>query len=287
MNQNANYFGLSLKHIDYNNSKFVVVPVPYEGAVNFGKGAGKGPMAILNALSQVELFDLEDKNDSCRFGIHTLRPLVIGNRTTSKIVSRIGSVVSSICGDSKIPITIGGSHTIAIPSALSTLARKKGTIICFDAHADLWNLFKGSKFNHACVNRRLAERHPLNIIGCRNISREEWDYAKQKGIPIYTADRISSNAEKIKESLLRIANPVYLSIDVDVLDPSLMPATGAPEPGGLSWESLIDLIRWICNHKKVIGADIVELAPISGIRHPQVTVATLLYRLIRFISRGL
>lgn len=285
--QYKNYFGLPSKYTFYDYSKFVVVPIPYEKTVNFGKGAAKGPIAILQALSQIELFDFENEDDTCKFGIHILQPLVIKSCSASKAIALIAKRISQICADGKVPIVIGGEHTVSVPSALSVLAQRKGSVICLDAHADLWNTFKGSKFNHACVNRRLAENYHVTIIGCRNISKGEWGFARKMGISIYSANEANTRSHHIKKALQQISCPVYLSVDVDVLDPSLMPATGAPEPGGLRWEVFIDLIRWVCINKKVVGADVVELAPIPGIRYPEITAATLLYRLIKFISKKL
>ena len=261
---------------DYSQSKFVVVPVPHEATTTYGKGTKNGPAAILRASEHLEEFDEElgfetDK----RSGIHTLKPIRI---------SHLASRTSKIMDDRKIPIILGGEHSISAYAVKAAAAKYKNlSILHFDAHADLRDTLRGSKNNHGCAMRRVYEICPnLVQVGLRSISKEEYDFARNNGQlnKMHWAQKIEL-AEKIENQL---KNNVYISFDVDVFDPGIMPATGTPEPGGMFWYEVTDILSRVCTDKNIVGVDVVELSPIKGQPAPDFTVAKLIYKMMGYIT---
>lgn len=251
----------------YETSRFIVVPVPYEATTTYGKGAKNGPAAILNASEYVEDFDAE-------IGIHTLKPVSIQN---------LPSVLQGLLKDGKIPVILGGEHSLS-PFAVSAFACKfkNLSVLQLDAHADLRDSYKGSRNNHACVMRRVLEICPAIQLGIRNISKEEWEFAKESHQieKIHWAEEIGG-LEKILEQL---SEQVYITLDVDVFDPSVVPSTGAPEPGGWFWYQVLDLLKGVCAAKRVVGFDVVELSPIKNLHAVDFTIAKLIYKIISYLS---
>lgn len=261
---------------DYGKSKFVVIPVPHEATTTYGKGTRNGPRAILRASEHLEEFDEElgfetDK----RAGIHTIKPIRI---------SQLTSRTSKIINDKKIPIILGGEHSISAYAVKAVAAKYRNlSILHFDAHADLRDSFEGSKNNHACAMRRVYEICPnLVQVGLRSISKEEYDFAKGKGQlgKMHWAQKIEM-AEKIENQL---KNNVYISFDVDAFDPSIMPSTGTPEPGGMFWYEVTDILSRVCTDKNIVGVDVIELSPIKGQNAPDFMVAKLVYKIMGYIS---
>jgi agmatinase len=263
------------KYYDYGKAKFVVVPVPHEATTTYGKGTKNGPAAILRASQKLETFD-EDLGYEpyLKAGIHTLKPLS---------VKGLEARMDSLLKDKKVPVILGGEHSIT-PFAVKALAEQfRGlSVLHFDAHADLRDSYRGSKNNHACVMRRVLEICPAVQAGIHSISKEEYDFAKETGQlkKIHWAEKIEL-VEKIENQL---SKDVYITIDVDVFDPSLIPATGTPEPGGMFWYEVIDILSRICRDKNIVGFDVVELAPIKGMHASDFTVAKLIYKIMGYIT---
>ncbi|MEA3494297.1 MAG: agmatinase [Candidatus Margulisiibacteriota bacterium] len=269
------FLDLGSQYRDYQNAKFVVIPVPYEKTTTYGKGARNGPSAILTASQKLETFDEDLKLEPYKkAGIHTTRPIHI---------SHISSHVSRILNDNKIPVVFGGEHSIS-PYAVKACAEKYKdlSVLQFDAHADLRDSYQGSRENHACPMRRILEICPAVQVGIRSISKEEHAFAEESGQikKIHWAKKIEL-AEKIENQL---SKDVYITIDVDVFDPGLIPATGTPEPGGMFWYEVIDILSRVCRDKNVVGFDVVELAPIKGRHAPDFTIAKLVYKMMGYIS---
>ncbi|NQT29786.1 MAG: agmatinase [Candidatus Saganbacteria bacterium] len=271
----------------YPESKFVVFPVPYEATTTYGKGTKNGPKAILLASKQVEWFDEELGCEPCqRTGIHTGKPTSLG-RLSSNPSTSLGTRVQSILGEGKVPVILGGEHSIT-PQAVKAFSKqyKDLSVLQLDAHGDLWDKFNGNKNNHACVMRRVLEICPAVQVGIRNISKEGWGFAKKTGqlskIHFRGHGLGGRDYRKIEKQL---SNNVYITIDVDVFDPSVVPAVGTPEPGGMTWFEVLDLLKSVCKNKNVVGFDVVELSPRKGDIASDFTVAKLIYKIIGYLSK--
>jgi agmatinase len=262
---------------------FHVIPVPYEKTVTYGTGTRKGPAAILEASQQLELYD--GKGIPAEKGIYTDTVHLCGGEEDA-VLDALAVRVERILKKKKIPLVLGGEHTITT-GVLKGAARLPGSIgvIQFDAHADLRDRYEGSRYNHACAMRRVLEMgHRLFQIGTRSLSMEEAVYRKKRGIGTLDARDIAKSG--IPETILpeNFPDRLYLTIDVDCMDPSLMPATGTPEPGGMTWYQMMEALSSVCRQRTVIGFDVVELAPITGFHAPDYTIARLVYQMMGLIS---
>lgn len=256
---------------------FHIIPAPYEKTVSYGGGTAKGPEAILEASYQLEAYDGE--NCPCEQGIFTHPP-----QYTLDFLER---EISNVLKLGKLPVLLGGEHTVTYAAfkALKDAGEEFG-IIQFDAHADLRDTYEGDKFSHACVMRRAVEMDiPLFQIGVRALSVAEAELRREKNIPYLDGYEVGRNG--IPGNLLPEGFPekVYVTIDVDGLDPSIMPSTGTPEPGGLDWFQTMHCLEQITAEKQVVGFDVVELAPIGNLHAPDFLAARLIYNLMGLISR--
>jgi len=257
-----------------------VIPVPYEATTTYGKGTRNGPAAILKASSNIEWYDHELDKEPCKAGIYTEKPLRVSEKDHR---AKISGAVKKALGDGKIPVLIGGEHSIAAPAISACRERYKDlSVLQFDAHADLRSEYMGSKYNHACVMRRVLEVCPAVQVGVRSMDIEERDFARETGqwSKIHFAEKLEL-AEKI---IAQLSDVVYITFDVDVLDPSIMPSTGTPEPGGLDYYEVLDIVRLLALKKKIVGFDVCELSPIKGLIFPDFVAAKLVYKLIGYIS---
>lgn len=259
-------------------TKFTIIPVPYEATTTYGKGTKKGPEAILRALPHVEEFDEELKREI--FDLAEIQ--IVEAVKLSSLVPRLSSLVEN----GKIPIVLGGEHSIT-PQIVKQLAKKHKdlSVLQLDAHADLRDHYKGRKDNHACAMRRILEICPAVQAGIRNMSKWCYLYAKKSGqlkkIHLLNAECRMPNVELM---LKQLSKNVYITIDVDVFDPSVIPAVGTPEPGGLLWHEVLDILRGVCRAKNVVGFDVMELSPIKGLTAPDFMAAKLIYKLIGYIA---
>jgi agmatinase len=256
---------------------FHVIPAPYEKTVSYGGGAAKGPTAILEASYQLEAYDGE--SCPCIFGIHTLKA-----QYSLEFMER---EITEVLKLGKIPVMLGGEHTVTY-AALKALKETGDDIgiIQFDAHADLRAEYDGDAFSHACAMHHAVEMDfPLFQIGVRALSLPEVELRAAKNIQYLDGYEIGKRG--IPDNLLPDGFPekVYITIDVDGLDPSIMPATGTPEPGGLNWFQLFQCLEQITANKTVVGFDVVELAPIKDFHAPDFLCARMIYNLMGLISR--
>jgi agmatinase len=276
MKHSSTFLELEPEFAVYKTSKFVVAPCPHEVSVSYGGGAKKGPQAILDASFYVENFDEELLQETYRIsGVHTLKPIKL---------AKLPSTIDKIIKDKKIPITLGGEHSLSAEAVKAAVKHySKLSVLQFDAHADLRDEYHGDKKSHACALRRILEICPAVQVGIRNISPEEYQFAKESGQlkKIHFAEHLDV-AEKV---VTQLSEHVYITFDVDAFDSSVMPATGTPEPGGFFWYEVLDILREVCRLKSVVAADFVELAPIKGFPAPDFTVAKLIYRLMGYLSR--
>lgn len=265
----------------YDRAKIVVVPVPYEKTTSYGKGTVNGPAGICEASAQVELYDEELGFEPYNIGIATIEQV----KTLDKLEKRAGDILK----DKKIPFSLGGEHTIsAAPIRACKKLYKNLSVIHFDAHADLRDEFEGTPLNHACVMRRVHEAGVGIVqVGIRNHSLEEADFMKKAKLnrPFY-AHEIYNSDYWMEEALKLLTDDVYLSFDVDAFDPSIMPSTGTPEPGGMNWYQVVNFFKMLAKEKNIVGADFVELAPRKGDNGPDFTIAKLIYKLIGYIAKN-
>ena len=266
---------------------FHVLPACYEKSVSYGKGTENGPLAIIEASQQLEVFDGVDNPSES--GIFTLAPVFCREDDDPDVyLFEIAANMERLMRLNKIPVLLGGEHTVSVSAfrALLQIGKPIG-IVQFDAHADLRDEYDGDPLSHACVMRRAAEAgFKIFQIGVRSMSPEEVTFRKEKNIPHLDAVQIAENG--IPENMLPDDFPenIYITFDVDALDPSIMPATGTPEPGGLMWYPAINLLKKMIQGRNVMGFDVVELAPIDGFHAPDFAVARLVYNLMGIIARS-
>jgi agmatinase len=288
--QGGEFLGLPPEASDAARSRVVVLPVPYEASTTFLRGTGGGPAAILAASTQVEFFDETERDEPCMLGLHTLPPLDVSG-APEDVVARVEGAVAAHAAAGRFVLTLGGEHTVSI-GAVRGAARGRGplTVVQIDAHADLRDEYEGSPFNHACVMRRLAERFPLVQVGIRAYSAEEDEFIRRSGITAVTAREIAASRGRGPETdedapwIRKVLNAlgterVYLSVDLDGLDPSVVPSVGTPDPGGLSWYETLALVRALFARGGVAGADVVELCPSSGSAMSDYAAARLAYKI--------
>ncbi len=261
---------------DFENSKFVVIPIP------FGNNA---PKEIIKASEYMELFDLDLETEPYKKGIYTMPEIEPVSSDSEKTIEKITEALKDVLEKNKTPILIGGVHTITIASALAF--PKDVYFISLDAHADLRNEYEGSKTNYACVMRRIYEINKNLIeIGVRSLSKEEFDFVNSNKIKIYFKKNFekSSLENVLKEISSAVSGKkVYLSIDIDCLDPGIAPAVRWPEPNGLDWNEVLFILKEITKNSNVVGFDLVEVSPISENKITEALAARVIYKLIGMI----
>ena len=282
-----NYGGIETGYATYDKAKFVVVPVPYDLTSTYQSGSRRGPGAILDASANMELYDEELRLETYRAGIHTLTPLEADARGPAKMMNTVQRTVAGIAADGKIPVMLGGEHSISFGAVRAMKeAFPELTVLQLDAHADLRDAYQGTPFSHAAVARRIMEICPLVQAGIRSMSVEEAEFLSSNPVKSYPADFILDGGSWCETICGDMHGDVYLSIDLDVLDPAVMPATGTPEPGGIAWRDLIRLIREVAKHCRIRGFDVVELAPIPGMVAPDFLASKLVYRTMGYLTAG-
>lgn len=267
----------------YEDARVVVFPVPYSSTTYWNPDTKFGPQALIEASRHLELFDLEFKLDiSAKLGIYTLDPLAPSKNSPKEVVKQIETVASQLFKDGKFPVTLGGEHAIAL-GGVSAAAKnfKDLSVLQIDAHTDLRDEFEGTKYHHGCVMGRVVRdlKLPVTQVGIRSVSEEEMDFIKKNKREKYIFYAPETPIEKIIKTLKK---NVYLSFDLDGLDPSIMPSTGTPEPGGLSYYQVLALIKAVAKKRKIVGVDLVELSPLPGISAPDFLAAKLAYKIIGY-----
>ncbi len=280
-----NFFFLPKEFSDYDKSKAVILPVPYEGTVTYRGGASKGPLAIKDASQNLELYDEELDSEPFDAGIHSLEPLGCSDdskENTQKLYQKIKELIT----DDKFVIAIGGEHSISSGEAKAYLEKYPYlSVLQIDAHADLREEYEDNRYSHACVMKRISDMGiRITQVGIRSMSKEEKDDIDSQKIKtdIFYADRIRKDRDWISKVIETLNEDVFITFDLDGLDPSIMPSTGTPEPGGLIWHDATELLKEVCMSKNVVGADFVELAPIKGMHAPDFLAAKLIYKLIGY-----
>lgn len=264
-------------------SGIVIIPVPFDLTSSWLKGADKGPEAIIEASENMELFDAETRFEVYRKGIYTEKPLWAKN--TTQMVELVRNKITEHLSEGRFPVTIGGEHSVSIGAFKAFREIYEGlSILHLDAHSDRRDVYEGDKFNHACVIAR-AEEENLKVVsvGIRSLDISEKRILEDENV--FFAEEMRKDTDWIQEAVSKLDENVYVTIDLDVFDPSVIPSTGTPEPGGLLWYDVLDLLKAVCAQKKVRGFDVVELKPDCN-RHSEFTAAKLIYKFLSYIFCG-
>jgi agmatinase len=282
-----NFLGTAKNLSAFASSKILVLPAPYEQTVSYGGGTRRGPRAILRTSQYVESYDEELDRELCQdVGIATLPPLQFGKRRDEEAVEYLYGAAKRILAADKFLVTLGGEHTISLAPIKAYLEKYPDlSILQFDAHSDLRDIYQKNKYSHACVMARVCEiLDPRRIVqvGIRAQCAEEAQFIRQRGIHTFYAHHIRSGLSLAKAAVPHLTEHVYVTFDVDGFDPSIMPSTGTPEPNGLVWQETMELLRAVGEQTTIVGCDVVEFAPISGLHYPDITAAKLTYKLMNY-----
>ncbi len=278
-------FGGIYPECSLRNAKFVVIPVPYDLTSTYQSGSRRGPLAIIEASTNMELYDEELIKETYLAGIHTTLPVSIDARGPKNMINIVRKKISRIANLNKIPVMLGGEHSITLGAVQAMIETyPKLTVLQFDAHADLRDTYQGSPYNHACVARRISEICPLTQVGIRSMSKEEGEFLPKSKVKSYSADFVLENKNWAETVCKDLKGDIFITIDLDVFDPSIMPATGTPEPGGLYWKDILHLLKLVSASCNIRGFDVVELAPLPGVVAPDFMAAKLIYRTMGYIT---
>lgn len=284
-----NFLALEKEHSNLENSKIAIVSAPYEHTVSYGGGTKSGPEGIIKASQFVEFYDEEFDRELCfELGICTLEPIDFGKKADKEALDMIYNEVKELLTREKFVITLGGEHTISSAPIKAHYEKYPNmSLLQFDAHSDFRDTYEGSKYSHASIMARVAEFFPndrISQVGIRAQCIEEANFIKENGVHTFYANAIRRgvHGQDWQQAVVdTLANEVYITFDVDYFDPSIMPATGTPEPDGFLYHETLDLLRKIKQAgKRVIGFDVVELAPIKELSHPDILTASLIYKML-------
>jgi agmatinase len=272
---------LSEEFCRYRTAAIAILPVPYDGTSTWLKGADRGPQAILEASAHMELYDIETNFEVFKRGIVTLEPLSCPE-DPEKMVAAVSKRARAILRDGKFLVGIGGEHTISVGLVKAAAEKFENlSVLQFDAHTDTRDAYEGSRYNHACVMARIGEICPCVQAGIRSMALSE---AKRLDRNRTVFAREMLHDPKASSKVLKaLTGDVYVTIDLDVLDPGIMPSTGTPEPGGPDWYTLLRFIESVVKETNVVGMDVTELLPNSANRAPDFLAAKLIYRVLSMI----
>lgn len=281
MEYENNFCGLPEEYCDYKKAKIVVLPAPFDATSTWIKGADKGPAALLEASANMETYDIETNSEVYTQGIFTDEPIK-EKKSPEKMTAELKSRVLKHIANKKYVVTIGGEHSVSAGAiAAHAESFENISIIQFDAHADLRDEYHGSKYNHACVMARAREIGKVVQVGIRSAAVEEGPLI-QNADNVFLAHKIYSNNNWFDKCLSKLTKNVYLTIDLDVFDPAIMPGTGTPEPGGLGWYQTLDFLKRLITEKNVVGFDVVELCPNPANKSSDFLAAKLVYKLLTY-----
>ncbi len=285
-----NFGGLTAEMIPDGPPRFSVLPVPYDLTASYMSGMRNGPRAIIEASTHMELYDDELGCEPYLTGIETLAPLEPTALGPREMIKKVRLKAAEMLGSGRIPVMLGGEHSITLGLVEALLKRYPNlSVLQLDAHADMRDEYQETPFNHACVARRISELCPIVQVGIRSLSVEEADFLKDapRGrLKTFYADAVmAQGASKAAQAAAKaLTEDVFITVDLDVFDPSIMPATGTPEPGGLLWRDALDVLRTVASKKRVVGFDVVELCPMPGNVAPDFMAAKLVYKLMGYIN---
>jgi len=265
---------------EYSESGIIILPVPYDETSTWMRGADKGPEAILEASVNLEFYDVETASEAHLNGINTVEP-VLDKETPENLVNAVYKRTSEILSHQKFPVLIGGNHTITIGAVKAFSEHFRDlTILQLDAHGDLRQEYEDSVFNHACSMARARELAPIVQVGIRSMSVDELQYVEKDRL--FYAHELYYDKRLYKKAIEKLTDNVYITIDLDVFDPSIMPSTGTPEPGGPDYFELVHFLRDVIAKKNVVGFDVVELCPSATNKSPDFIAAKIIYQLLSY-----
>jgi agmatinase len=269
---------------DFDNARVVILPVPLDRTTSYVAGTRNGPHEILVASSHMELWDEETESDIHSIGIFTLPEMELPFASMDEVVEDIRRVTAELIAHGKFPVVLGGEHSITGPVVAAVAARHPNlSVLQIDAHADLRDSFMGTRHNHACAMRRVLDHAArCTQVGIRSLSPEEAAAAPSLATKIFYDWNMRNDPAWIERVVDSLGETVYITIDCDGFDPAIMPATGTPEPGGLSWREGLALLRRVIEERNVVGCDIVELSPMAGNIAPNFLCAKLVYKILSY-----
>jgi agmatinase len=268
---------------------FSILSAPYDLTTTYMSGASKGPEAIIDASVHLELYDEEQESEPFRCGIETLPPIKLDGLNTKDMVEAVRLAGADVLERERVPVLLGGEHSVTLGLVKALKTRYSNlSVLQFDAHTDLRDSYNNDPLSHASVIRRVSELCPVTQLGIRSTSAKEAAFLKQGGservTTIYAPEVLRDNNAAAERALSSLSDDVYITFDLDSLDPSIMPSTGTPEPGGLGWYDVINILRTIVGKKNIVGFDVVELAPRKGEIAPDFLAAKLVYKIMGFMA---
>jgi agmatinase len=287
--KNLNFGGIESPFSEKDTSRISVIPVPYDATTTYVTGTKNGPAAIIEASTHMELYDEELGKETYQAGIYPHQPSAVSEKTPEAMLQMVSETVSADIKSDRLPVTLGGEHSISVGVVRELVKVYPDlSVLQLDAHADLRDTYEGTPFNHACVGRRISELCPLVQVGIRSMSKEEADFQGSSQVVTISDYEIKRNKTALQDAINTLTDHVYLTFDLDVLDPAIMPSVGTPEPGGLNWYETIQFLKLLSERKRIVSFDLVELCPQAGNVAPDFLAAKLIYRLMGYIaeSRG-
>ncbi len=274
---------------DLDAAGVVILPVPYEATVSYMGGTRFGPRRILEASRYIELYDHELDTEPHTVGVHTLPELLLSGSGPEIALGELRKACDALQAKGKFVIMLGGEHSISAPPIQAHARRlgdKRLSVLQLDAHGDLRPKYEGTSFSHACVMYRVHQEVDLVPVGIRAITSDERALMRDKNIPTIFGHELDAEGKWIERALASLGPHVYVTIDIDYFDPSLVPSTGTPEPGGGTWYPTLRLLDRVFAERHVVGVDVVELAPIPGVVAPDFLAAKLVYKLVAYHQRA-
>lgn len=266
---------------DYAGSGIIIVPVPYDGTSTWIKGSDKGPDAIMEASVNLEFYDVETRTEAHKKGIHTIAPIT-EKSSPDTLVEAVYRKIIHLIEEKKFAVIVGGNHTVSIGSIKAFSEKINNlSVLQLDAHSDLRPEYEGSRFNHASAMARAREFAPVVQVGIRSMAAEELPYVEDDRI--FYAHELYYDKHLYSKAVDKLTENVYITIDLDVFDPSIMPSTGTPEPGGPAYFELMHFLKEVAAKKNIVGFDVVELCPMPGNKYPDFVAAKIIYQLLSYI----
>ncbi|HLF72605.1 MAG TPA: agmatinase [Dehalococcoidia bacterium] len=273
--------GVPHPYAEYADARVVILPVPYDSTVSARSGAKDGPAAIIANSMDMELYDAGIGFEPYLHGVYTSPAVFVTNASPEAMIDRVHEIAAEYLNAGKFLVTLGGEHTIAVGSFRAHRDRYPGlSVLAIDAHADLRDEYQDTRYNHACSLRRMLDDVPVSQVGLRSAAVEEAALIAERRLPFYSPKAFRAMGADLSQIVDGLSDHVYVTIDLDGLDSGEMPAVGTPEPGGLAWEEVSDLIRAVAAKKRIVGFDIMELAPDLGPKACAYAAAKLTYRMI-------
>ena len=280
MKTNKTYAGIAKKFSKIESAKIVLIPVCYDGTSTWQKGADKGPSAFLEASENMELYDIETNSEVYKKGIY-LSDSISDFDSPDEMIDTVYKITKKYISKNKFVTIFGGEHSISIATVKAfNDSFDNLSVLHIDAHADLRQVYEGTKYNHACAMYEANQNTNLVQVGIRSMDVKEKNVMNQDNV--FFAHELASNEYWIDDVIEKLSKNVFISFDLDAFDPSILPSTGTPEPGGLFWYETLDFLRRVFNEKNVVGFDIVELCPNEIDKSSDFLAAKLYYKMLSY-----